>query len=70
MKSLREHRLKAGWTQAQVAEHLGVQPSAVTMWETGERKPNIIMLKRLAELFNCTTDELLKDVDFRKGGTP
>ena len=65
MKSLREHRLKVGWTQAQVAEQLGVQPSAVTMWETGERKPNIIVLKRLADLFGCTTDELLKDIDVK-----
>ena len=63
MKALREYRLKVGWTQAQVAEQLGVRPSAVTMWETGERKPNIIMLKRLADLFDCTTDELLKDIE-------
>lgn len=62
MKTLREYRLNVGLTQAQVAEHLGVQPSAVTMWETGERKPNIITLKKLAQLFNCTTDELLKDI--------
>lgn len=63
MKFLREKRMEAGWTQAQVAEQLGVRPSAVTMWETGERKPNIIMLKRLADLFDCTTDELLKDIE-------
>lgn len=62
MKALREYRLNVGWTQAQVAEHLGVQPSAVTMWETGERKPNIVTLKKLAQLFGCTTDDLLKDV--------
>lgn len=29
MKSLREHRLKANLTQAQIAEQLGVQPSTV-----------------------------------------
>ena len=63
MKALREYRLNFGWTQAQVAEHLGVQPSAVTMWETGVRKPNIVTLKKLAQLFGCTTDELLKDIE-------
>ena len=62
MKALKEFRLGAGWTQAQVAEYLGVRPSAVTMWETGERKPNIVTLKKLAQLFGCTTDDLLKDV--------
>lgn len=59
MKSLREHRLKVGWTQAQVAEQLGVQPSTVTMWETGKREPNINMLRCLSELFGCSVDELL-----------
>jgi len=62
MIALKEYRLKALLTQAQVAEHLGVRPSAVTMWETGERKPNIVTLKKLAQLFGCTTDELLKDI--------
>ena len=59
MKSLREHRLKANLTQAQVAEKLGVQPSTVTMWETGKREPNINMLRRLSELFGCSVDGLL-----------
>lgn len=59
MKSLREHRLKANLTQAQVAEQLGVQPSTVTMWETGKREPNINTLRRLSELFGCSVDGLL-----------
>ena len=59
MKFLREHRLKANLTQAQVAEQLGVQPSTVTMWETGKREPNINMLRRLSELFGCSVDGLL-----------
>lgn len=67
MKALKEFRLGVGWTQAQVAEHLGVQPSTVTMWESGERKPSIITLKKLAQLFGCTTDDLLKDIEIEEG---
>lgn len=59
MKFLREHRLKAGWTQAQVAEQLGVQRSTVAYCEKGSREPNINMLRRLSELFGCSVDELL-----------
>ena len=59
MKFLREHRLKSGWTQAQVAEQLGVQPCTVTLWETGKREPNINMLRRLSDLFGCSVDGLL-----------
>lgn len=62
MIALKEYRLKKGWTQFQLAEHLGLSKGAIGMWETGERKPNIIMLKKLAQLFGCTTDDLLKDI--------
>lgn len=62
MTSLKEYRLKAMLTQAQLAEKLGVGTTTIGMWETGARKPNIIMLKKLAQIFNCTTDDLLKDI--------
>lgn len=62
MIALKEYRLKKGWTQVQLAEHLGLSKGAIGMWENGERKPNIIMLKKLAQIFGCTTDDLLKDI--------
>lgn len=62
MIALKKYRLKALMTQNELAKKLGVSSSAVTMWETGARKPNIIMLKRLSKLLNCTTDDLLKDI--------
>ncbi|GEM_PF-612257 len=60
--SIRKYRLQKGWTQGQLAEKLYVVPTAVGMWETGKRKPDIITLKKLAQIFNCTTDDLLKDI--------
>lgn len=62
MTALKEYREKNGWTQTQLAERLKVSQSTIGMWETGERKPNIIMLKKLAQIFGCTTDDLLKDI--------
>ena len=63
MTSIREHRELLGLTQEALAAKCGVVKSAVSMWETGDRKPDIIMLKRLASIFGCTTDELLATLD-------
>lgn len=62
MNTLRKMRQKNNLTQAELAAKLGVNANTVTQWETGARKPNIIMLKRVAKVLNCTTDELLENV--------
>ena len=56
-------RLRAGIKQKEVAEKIGVDQSAVSMWERGKNKPRPQHLFRLAELYGCTVDELLKEVD-------
>lgn len=62
MTALKIYRQKAGFTQKQLAEKLGITQGAVTMWETGERKPNIVMLKKLTVILGCTADELLEPI--------
>lgn len=57
--NLRKHRIAVGLTQTQLAEKVGVTASCITMWENNDRKPDIIFLKQLANIFSCTTDELL-----------
>lgn len=56
------YRRKKGLTQKQIAKALGVVPSCVTQWESGVRCPNVVMLKKLAELLECTADELLEPI--------
>ena len=46
-------------TQDQLADQLGVTAQAVSKWENDQSFPDITMLPRLAEIFGCTTDELL-----------
>ncbi len=46
-------------TQEEVAKQLGVGQSAVSMWETGKSVPRPAILKKLAQLFKCSIDELL-----------
>ncbi len=53
-------RKKAGLSQSQVAKALGVDQSAVCRWETGENMPRAAMLARMAQLYGCTVDDLLR----------
>ena len=52
-------RSKAGLSQAELADKLGVAREDVQDWETGRSAPDIEVLKKLAELFGVGTDELL-----------
>ena len=56
-------RLRMGLSQEEVAEHMGVDQSAVSFWETGKTRPRAALLVKLAGLYHCTVDELLKEDD-------
>jgi len=47
-------RLRHGYSQAELAERIGVaSPNVVAMWETGRRKPQNQYRLRLAEHLGC-----------------
>lgn len=48
-------------TQNEIANILDLSPATVSKYESGALEPNIESLKRLADLFEITIDELLKD---------
>ena len=56
-------RKKAGYSQEDMAEKLGVSRQAVSKWETGEAVPELAKFSAIAKLFNVTTDWLLCDDD-------
>lgn len=58
--SLKDERLRCGLTQEQVAEEFGITASAVSRWESGEMKPRADKLLRLAELYGCSVETLLR----------
>ena len=58
-KRISAGRKKVKLTQDQLAEQLGVTAQAVSKWENDQSCPDITTLPRLAEIFGCTTDELL-----------
>jgi transcriptional regulator with XRE-family HTH domain len=59
--SFRSERLKAGKKVTDVMECLDVSDCAVYLWETGKTYPTVEKLKKLAEFYGCTVDDLLKE---------
>lgn len=60
MKSslLRDERRQRGWSQAKVAEALGVTTRTVMRWEQGLVIPHPYYRQPLCTLFNMTAEEL------------
>lgn len=56
LRTAREYR---GLNQAELAKNAGMQPSAISHFETGSRKPSFDNLRILADSLDVTTDYLL-----------
>ena len=52
-------RRSRGMSQSQLAQELGVSPSAVGMYEQGRREPSAATVVALSNLFQVSTDYLL-----------
>lgn len=57
-QQIKYYRKKAGLTQEQVANHLGVSTPAVNKWEKGNTYPDISLLPALARLLKIDMNEL------------
>lgn len=57
--NIKKAREKAGLTQQDLANELGVGQSTVAMWETQNSLPRTDKLPALAKILGCTIDELL-----------
>lgn len=56
---LLEYRKKAGYSQEELAEKIGVSRQAVSKWERSEASPDTDNLITLAKLYGVSMDELL-----------
>lgn len=54
-------RRAAGFTQESLAEALGVSRQAVSKWESGQTLPEASTLLALADLLQCTLDQLMRE---------
>jgi transcriptional regulator with XRE-family HTH domain len=56
-QQLRYERARRSWSQADVAEKVGVDVKTVNRWEKGSRKPLPFYRQRLCQLFNKNAEE-------------
>jgi len=61
-KRLTKYRKAAKLSQEEVADKLGVSRQTVSKWETGQSTPDFDKIAPLCELYNISTDELLRGV--------
>jgi transcriptional regulator with XRE-family HTH domain len=54
-------RKKNNMTQAELAEQLNYSDKSISKWERGESLPDIGVLKRIADIFEVTVDDLLHE---------
>lgn len=63
-EKIRLYRENKNMTQSEIADILGVKAATISKYEAGTLEPNIESLKKLAELFEVSIDELLKEDKF------
>lgn len=56
---IRAYRLAAGLSQPQLASMVGVTRNSVTNWESGARRPDMDIFKRICVALKVSADELL-----------
>ena len=54
-------RKRAGWSQEELAEKLGVSRQSVSKWEGAQSMPDLDKILTLSKIFGVSTDYLLKD---------
>lgn len=54
-------RKQRGWSQEELAAHLGVSRQSVSKWESAASVPELDRVVELSRIFGVTTDELLLD---------
>ncbi|WP_302789268.1 helix-turn-helix domain-containing protein [Anaerostipes caccae] len=58
---IKNARIKANFTQEQVAEILKVSRQTISNWETGKTYPDIVSVVKMSDLYNISLDHLLKE---------
>lgn len=58
--AIRDRRVALGWTQADLAERLGVSRQTVNAIETGKYDPSLPLAFKLASLFAASIEDLFE----------
>ena len=60
-EKLTAYRKRAGMTQAELAEKLNYSDKSISKWERGDGIPDILVLCRLADLYDVPLDAFLRE---------
>ena len=60
-KNILDYRLKAGFTQDNIANFLGTDRSTISKYESNEREVSVIVLEKLANLYGIELEDLLEE---------
>jgi transcriptional regulator with XRE-family HTH domain len=69
-KRLAELRKRAGYTQVELAEEIGVTQRVITYYERESEHPPANLLPKIAQALKITTDELLGTTPVKKPPKP
>lgn len=58
-ENLREERENRGYSQKEMSELIGVAKSTYSLYESGNREPNVMTIKKIADVLNVSADRLL-----------
>ena len=58
-ENLKIARERKGLSQKDIAEGIGVAKSTYSLYESGNREPNVQTIKKIADILNVSADELL-----------
>ena len=58
-ENLKIARERKGISQKDLAERIGVAKSTYSLYESGNREPNVQTIKKIADILNVSADELL-----------
>ena len=60
-EKLAAYRKRAGLTQAELAEKLNYSDKSISKWERGDGMPDLLVLCRLADLYDIPLDAFLRE---------
>ena len=70
MEKLRSLRKQKGLTQIETAKLLEITQSTYSKYESGNREPDIITMRKIAEIFDVTIDDLTSSINETPVGHP
>lgn len=62
-RNIKNLRIKAGLTQAELADRIGVTRATVTQWEREWSQPRMGAIKKLADVFGVSVSQMVSDND-------